>query len=56
MLALVGTVMSRSPSGNVLLRYGDGFSARTCGVSGILGLVRSECCAAIPGAALRPYR
>jgi hypothetical protein len=24
MLALVGTVMSRSPSGNVLLRYGDG--------------------------------
>ena len=24
MLALVGTVMSRSPSGNVLLRDGDG--------------------------------
>ena len=24
MLALVGTVMSRSPSGNVLLRNGDG--------------------------------
>jgi hypothetical protein len=41
MLALVGTVMSRSPSGNVLLRYGDG----------VLGTHKLQVAAAVSGAA-----
>jgi hypothetical protein len=36
MLALVGTVMSRSPSGNVLLRFGDGLLGTHTGAGSLL--------------------